>query len=98
MRNVGMTFSRLYVTAEYIIDGTPCAVKVACTVWHWGKSGDNIKTLPIVIVSPIGWYLNDQNKNDELYETIPSTSILICGGTGCYDKDTPIFMYDTLVH
>lgn len=30
-------------------------------------------------VSPIGWYLNDQNKNDELYETIPSTSILICG-------------------
>ena len=30
-------------------------------------------------VSAIGWYLNDQNKNDELYETIPSTSILICG-------------------
>lgn len=28
-------------------------------------------------VSAIGWYLNDQNKNDELYETIPSTSILI---------------------
>lgn len=28
-------------------------------------------------VSPIGWYLNDQNKNDELYETVPSTSILI---------------------
>lgn len=28
-------------------------------------------------VSPIGWYLNDQNKNPELYETIPSTSILI---------------------
>ena len=49
-------------------------------------------------VSAIGWYLNDQNKNDELYETIPSTSILICGGTGCYSKDTPILMYDTLVH
>lgn len=28
-------------------------------------------------ISPIGWYLNDQNKNDELYETVPSTSILI---------------------
>lgn len=28
-------------------------------------------------VSPIGWYLNDQNKNDALYETVPSTSILI---------------------
>ena len=49
-------------------------------------------------VSPIGWYLNDQNKNDELYETIPSTSILVCGGTGCFDKDTPILMYDTLIH
>ena len=49
-------------------------------------------------VSPIGWYLNDQNKNDELYETVPSTSILICGGTGCMEKDTPILMYDTLIH
>ena len=48
-------------------------------------------------VSPIGWYLNDQNKNDELYETVPSTSILICGGTGCYEKDTPILMYNTLI-
>lgn len=28
-------------------------------------------------VSAIGWYLNDQNKNPEMYETIPSTSILI---------------------
>ena len=49
-------------------------------------------------VSPIGWYLNDQNKNPELYETIPSTSILVCGGTGCFSKDTPVLMYDTLVH
>lgn len=49
-------------------------------------------------VSPIGWYLNDQNKNPQLYETIPSTSILVCGGTGCLDKNTPVLMYDTLVH
>ena len=33
------------------IDGTPCAVKVACTVWTGGKAGDNIKGLPIGIVS-----------------------------------------------
>lgn len=49
-------------------------------------------------IAPLGWYLNDQNKNEELYETIPSTSILICGGTGCYSKNTPIVMYDTLEH
>ena len=30
-------------------DGTPCAVKAACTVWSGGKSGDNIKGLPIAI-------------------------------------------------
>lgn len=48
-------------------------------------------------VSPIGWYLNDQNKNDELYETVPSTSILICGGTGCLEGNTPVLMYNTLV-
>ena len=48
-------------------------------------------------VSAVGWYLNDQNKNDELYETVPSTSILICGGTGCLEKDTPVLMHNTLI-
>ena len=49
-------------------------------------------------VSPIGWYLNDQNINEELYKTVPSTSILICGGTGCFQSQTPVLMYDTLIH
>ncbi len=31
------------------IDGTPYAVKVACTVWSRGKFRDNIKELPIAI-------------------------------------------------
>ena len=48
-------------------------------------------------VSPIGWYLNDQNINDELYGSVPSTSILISGGTGCYSTETPIQMYNSLV-
>lgn len=54
----------------------------------------NDKTLG---VSPVGWYLNDININEELRETIPSTSILICGGTGCYSEHTPILMYNTLI-
>ena len=33
-------------------DGTPCAMKVACTVWSRGKARDNIKGLPIAIVNP----------------------------------------------
>lgn len=32
------------------MDGTPCAVKVARTVWSGGKDGDNFKILPITIV------------------------------------------------
>lgn len=32
-----------------MIDGTPCAVKVACTVWSEGKLGDSFKELPIAI-------------------------------------------------
>ena len=44
MREVGMGTSR----NEYF-DGTPCAMKVACTVWTGGKVGDNIKGLPIGI-------------------------------------------------
>lgn len=31
------------------IDGTPYAMKVACTVWSGGKDGDNFKALPIRI-------------------------------------------------
>ena len=32
-------------------DGTPCAVKVARTVWGEGKAGDYIKGLPIAIIA-----------------------------------------------
>ena len=31
------------------MDGTPYAVKVACTVWSGGKARDNVKGLPITI-------------------------------------------------
>ena len=34
---------------KFISDGTPCAVKAACTVRSGGKSGDNFKGLPIAI-------------------------------------------------
>ena len=34
------------------LDGTPCAMKVACTVWSRGKAKDNIKGLPIAIINP----------------------------------------------
>lgn len=36
------------------IDGTPCAMKVACTVWVRGKDGDNLKLLPIDITVVVG--------------------------------------------
>lgn len=49
-------------------------------------------------IAPIGWYLNDQNKNEDMYETIPSTSILIAGGTGCFEKHTVIPVEDTLIY
>ena len=42
-----MGTSQLY----FLIDGTPYAMKVACTVWTGGKDGDYIKVLPIGILS-----------------------------------------------
>ena len=36
---------------DYYLDGTPCAMKVACTVWSRGKARDNIKGLPIAIIN-----------------------------------------------
>ena len=32
-----------------MIDGKPYEVKISCTVWSGGKSGDNFKGLPIAI-------------------------------------------------
>ena len=34
---------------SHAIDGTPCAMKVARTVWSGGKLGDYFKELPITI-------------------------------------------------
>ena len=44
----------LLILRKYIYDGTPCAVKVARTVWSGGKVGDNLKDLPITILYSIG--------------------------------------------
>ncbi|WP_330393723.1 hypothetical protein, partial [Clostridioides difficile] len=37
------------IASKKKIDGTPCAVKVARTVWSGGKLGDYLKELPIAI-------------------------------------------------
>lgn len=36
---------------DLYLDGTPCAMKVACTVWSRGKVRDCIKDLPIAVVN-----------------------------------------------
>ena len=41
------------------IEGTPCAVKVACTVWSGGKFRDNIKELPITIKESYAKYTGE---------------------------------------
>lgn len=45
-------------------------------------------------VSPVGWWLNDNNKDERLVATVPSTSILIAGGTGCHAIGEEILMAD----
>ena len=47
MIDVVMVISQTFV----MFDGTPCAVKVARTVWSGGKDGDYFKVLPIAIVN-----------------------------------------------
>ena len=49
-------------------DGTPCEVKVSCTVWVRGKSGDDFKGLPIDIVNnDISVVFLDFMRNGKLY-------------------------------
>lgn len=48
-------------------------------------------------VAPIGWWLNDHNKNPDMVSTIISTSILLSGSTGCFSKDTPTPIYDDII-
>ena len=53
---------------EYHTDGTPCEVKVSCTVWVRGKSGDDFKGLPIDIVNnDISVVFLDFMRNGKLY-------------------------------
>lgn len=47
-------------------------------------------------VSPIGWYLNDNNKNKEFVDSVPSTSCAISGSTGCLSKNDLIKVYGEL--
>ena len=43
-----------------VIDGTPDEVKVSCPVWRGGKSGDNLKGLPITIGYHLRWLRTKQ--------------------------------------
>lgn len=44
-----MATSQMNKLANYLFDGAPYAMKVACTVRTGGKDGDNLKILPISI-------------------------------------------------
>lgn len=46
-----------------MFDGTPCAVKIARTVWGGGKPGDDIKGLPRAKRSAIS-HNCDENAGD----------------------------------
>ena len=46
-----MKMGMMVISQLLSVDGTPCAVKVARTVWSRGKSGDYFKGLPIAIVN-----------------------------------------------
>ncbi len=47
---------------EMTKDGTPYAVKVACTVWSGGKFSDYLKELPITILA-LRFYSSGKCKN-----------------------------------
>ena len=48
-------------------------------------------------ISPIGWYINDNNVSDIAIKTAPSVSFLIAGGTGCHTIGEEIRMADGTV-
>lgn len=48
-------------------------------------------------LSSIGWYMNDQLTYENSIETVPSTSMMIVGGTGCHGAGFEVQMYNNLV-
>ena len=48
-------------------------------------------------VSPIGWYLNDNNKNKEFVDSIASTSLAVSGSTGCIGSNEIVKINGELV-
>ena len=72
---------------NFYIDGTPCAVKVACTVWSGGKSGEHSKDYLSLFIKAILDALNDVAYRDDsqicrvyfekIYAEIPEIKVLI---------------------
>ena len=50
---------------NFYIDGTPCAVKVACTVWSGGKSGEHSKDYLSLFIKAILDALNGVAYRDD---------------------------------
>lgn len=59
-----------------------CNINIkADTVWNFVPMGMAVNH-ELKDVTPIGWYINDNNDAEKVVDTLPSTSILIAGGTG----------------
>lgn len=48
-------------------------------------------------ISPVGWYINTENKNKEMIETLPAISIAIVGTSGCHGKNDIIKLQGDVV-
>ena len=66
---------------KFIIDGTPYALKGACTVWTRGKGRDNFKVLPIGIACS---GICRSVLSDGLFEILLSGRVYGCADDICY--------------
>ena len=68
------------------LDGKPDELKGSCPVWDGGKSGDNIKGLPIVIASKGGTDSQLLRGNLEAFQKVgrhPDSHHPKCEGPSC---------------
>ena len=79
--DINMAITKLKVVKKEVIPNKSSIKVETDTAWNIIPLGDAVNN-ELKTISPICWWLNDNIKRDDVIQTLPSTSLLVAGGTG----------------
>lgn len=79
--DINMAITKLKVVKKEVIPNRSSIKIETDTAWNIIPLGDAVNN-ELKTISPICWWINDNIKRDDVIQTLPSTSLLVAGGTG----------------